>query len=52
LVLLKKHDFRAKYGLFLYTYNRIRNLYEFDEFALKTLKTDELEAEKLEKKIV
>ncbi len=50
LVLSKKHDFRAKYGLFLCTYDRIRNLREFDEFALKTLETDESEAEKLEKK--
>ena len=50
MVLLKKHDFRAKYGLFLYTYDRIRNLREFDEFALKTLETDESEAKKLEKK--
>jgi hypothetical protein len=52
LVPSKKHDFRAKYGLFLCTYDGIRNLREFDEFALKTLETDESEAEKLEKKIV
>jgi hypothetical protein len=50
LVLLKKHNFKAKYDLFLCSYDRLCILREFDNLPYKTLKIDESEAEKVEKK--
>jgi hypothetical protein len=49
-VLLKKHDFKAKYNLFSCLYNRLCILREFDEFAPKTLEINESETKKVKKK--